>query len=266
MDKKIPELIWLFMLFFIMAATEGSAFEEASLPVASDAITFEQNFDSKSALPEMATGNAAPLLIFGKQSYAKGLSGYALFCGKGGAKIRYSAQNNIDFDKPGAVSLWFFTDNWQKSTGMPRVLFFATECSKGYIGAETENDPKNIPLLERKIRLRILYSKLIPDGYLALSALGPKADNMWHLLVFAWHGNSIYMSLDGAPFSSKVLPSKISTKALPSTDFSIGTEAFQNYLLDEVRIYSRKLSNIEVKAIWEKGNMEINKNKQREVK
>lgn len=267
MVDKPTQIYILMILFFIIAgATECSAFEEKILPVASDAITFEQNFDNQTLLPEMSGGNAKPILVFGKQSYAKGINGYSLRCGKDGAKIRYSAKNNIDFDKPGSVSLWFFADNWQKSAGMPRVLFFATENSKGYIGAETENDPKNIPILERKIRLRILYSQLISDSYLALSAIGSKADNMWHLLVFAWHGNSIYMSLDGTPFSSKGLTSKISTKALPSTDFSVGSESFQNYLLDEFRIYSRKLSDAEVKTIWERGNMGINKNKQTEGK
>lgn len=266
MDKLTQIYLVKILFFIIMVTTECSAFEENKLSVASDAITFEQNFDSQTLLPEMSGGNAKPILVFGKQSYAKGVKGYSLRCGKGGAKIRYSSSQNIDFDRPGSLSFWFFTDNWRKGIGEPRIVFFATECSKGYIGLETENDPKNISPLERKILLRILYSPVIADCCLALPAIGIKGDSMWHLLVFAWYGNSIYMSLDGVPFSSKVLANKISTKALPSTDFSVGVESFQNYLLDEFRIYSRKLSDAEVKTIWERGNMEINKSKQREEK
>lgn len=266
MDRITLKFIWLFVLFFIMAVTECPAFEERNLPVASDAITFEQNFDKQSLLPEMAAGAAAPLLIFGKQNFAKGVNGYSLLCGKGGAKVRYSAPDNIDFGKPGTVSLWFFTENWQKGIGEPRTVFFATECSKGYIGVETENDPKSISPLERKIILRILYSAVLPDTRLALPAMGVKGDNMWHLLVFAWSGNKVYISLDGGSFSSKDFVNKVSAQALPSTNFSIGADASQNYLLDEVRIYSRKLSDMEVNAIWERGNMEINKNKQTEGK
>ena len=249
-----------------MVTTECSAFEEKKLPIASDAITFEQNFDKQSLLPEMAAGAATPLLIFGKQNFAKGVNGYSLLCGKGGAKLRYSSPDNIDFGRPGAVSLWFFTDNWQKGIGEPRTVFFATECSKGYIGVETENDPKNISPLERKIILRILYSAVLPDTRLALPAMGAKGDNMWHLLVFAWSGNKVYISMDGGSFSSKDFVNKVSAQALPSTNFSIGADASQNYLLDEVRIYSRKLSEMEVKAIWERGNMEINISKQKEGK
>ena len=265
--NKVPiKFIWRFIPFFIMAGTECLGFEETSLPVASDAITFEQNFGNKSLLPEMSAGSPKPILIFGKQSFVKGISGYSLLCGKGGVKIRYSAPNNIDFDKPGTVSLWFFADNWQKGIGEPRIVFFATECSKGYIGAETENDPKNISPLERKILLRILYSQVLPDCSLALPAIGIKADNMWHLLVFAWSGNKIYMSMNGAPFSSKDFTKRISAQALPSAHFSIGADASQNYLLDEVRVYSRKLSDMEIKAIWEKGNIEISNGKQKEEK
>ena len=266
MEKTTKVLFWEFILLCIIASTECLAFEEINLPVASDAILFENNFDGKSPLPEMSAGKEAPILIIGKADFVKGINGYSLFCGKGGAKIRYSSKSNIDFDTPGTVSFWFFTDNWQKGVGEPRTLFFATECSKGYIGAETENDPKSISPLERKILLRILYSPVIPDCSLALPPIGVKGDNMWHLLIFAWSGNKIYMSLDGSPFSSKDLKDKVSAKALPSEHFSIGSESSQNYFLDEFRIYAGKLSDMQVKAIWERGNMEINKNKQKAEK
>ena len=243
------------VLILFAITTECLAWEVGKdIPVASDAITFEQNFDDKSTNPEMAVGKAKPIHIFGKIKFVKGIKGNALFCGENGSKIRYLLKDNIDFSKAGTVSFWFFTYNWQDGAGKHRTLFFATESSKGYIGAQIANGPKKKSPLERKIRLRILYSAEIPDCILSLPPLSVKANNKWHFMAFAWSANKIFMSLDGASFSSKTLPNKISTKALPSTHFSIGSNDSQNYFLDELKIYSRKLSDLELKKIWIKYN------------
>ena len=93
-----------------------------------------------------------------------------------------------------------------------------------------------------------------------MPAIGAAGDNKWHLLVFAWSKNKIFMSIDGAPLSSKELTRDISDSALPSAHFSIGAESLQSYLLDELTIYSRKLSDTEIVEIWQRGNKAINEN------
>ena len=256
----------IFVFFFLINLSCLAGADENALPVASDYITFEQNFDSSLSLPEMAAGNPNPVLILGKLEFRQGLKNTALFCGKGGGKIRYSLKGNIDFNKPGTVAFWFFTNNWRKSIGGPRTLFFATECSQGYFGIQTADGPKNISSLEREIFLRILYSSAIPDCSMVLPPLGIDGDNKWHLLVFAWNKNRIFMSLDGNQFSSKELVSNVSSVAFPSEHFSIGADAHQNYLLDEFRIYSKKLSDAEVAEIWKNDRKERNKNGETEKK
>ena len=253
------------LLLFILLVSDCFA-REKSLPVASDAITFEQNFDDKSVLPEMASGQAKPILILGKLKYVKGIKGNALYCGAGGAKIRYLCKDNLDFSKPGAVSFWFFTDNWQNGIGKHRTLFFATESSKGYIGSQIANSPKSKSPLERKVRLWILYSSKIPNCYLDLPPLGMKGNMQWHLIVLAWASNKLYMSCDGAPFTSKTIKGKITPKALPSTHFSIGSNDSQNYFLDELKIYSRKLSGAEIKQLWSRFKVKNNNIKKKKKK
>ena len=58
----------------------------------------------------------------------------------------------------------------------------------------------------------------------------------------------------------------ISSVAFPSEHFSIGADDHQNYLLDEFRIYSKKLSDAEVAEIWNNYSKEINKNGETEKK
>ena len=69
----MPVLKLASFLFFTSICSNFGA--TATLPVASDAITFEQNFDDKSVLPEMATGQAKPILILGKVKFVKGIKG-----------------------------------------------------------------------------------------------------------------------------------------------------------------------------------------------
>jgi len=169
-------------------------------------------------------------------------------------------KNNIDFAKPGTVVFWIFADHWQEKFGEPRTLFFAIESRAGYIGFQTADGPKERSSLEREITLKILYSQLIPDSYFLMPPLGIAGDNKWHLFAFAWSKNKIFMSIDGEPFSVKELKVDIAEKAFPSDHFSIGSDSFLNYLLDEFRIYSKKLSDSEIAEIWKNENEKLKQN------
>lgn len=252
------KLILLSIIFFCCMG-DREAWAE-SLPVASDYLTFEQNFDSYSTVPEMAAGTPRVVAVLGSVNFRKGLSGWALLCGNGGAKIRYFLKGNIDFGNPGTVAFWIFTDNWLEQFGEPRTLFFAIESRAGYIGFQTADGPKKLSSLEREITLKILYSQVLPDSYFSIPPLGVDGDNKWHLLAFAWSKNKIFMSIDGKPFSAKELKTDITEKAFPSDHFSIGSESYLNYLLDEFRIYSKKLSDSEISEIWKNGNEKLKQN------
>jgi hypothetical protein len=63
--------------------------------------------------------------------------------------------------------------------------------------------------------------------------------------------------LDGKPYSTCRLNNVINTKALPSKLFSVGSNSHWNYLLDNLRIYSRTLTDREVEYIWIKENKKL---------
>jgi hypothetical protein len=67
------------------------------------------------------------------------------------------------------------------------------------------------------------------------------------------------MSLDGLPFTAKTLNGNVSSKALPSSHYSIGSDDSQSYFLDEFKIYSRKLTDDEIKKIWIKNQNKCRK-------
>ena len=241
------------IVFIVLACAESPAQSATSrkLPVASEAIIFEQNFDDKSAFPEMAVGKAKPVAVIGKLSFKNGIKGWALACGAGGSKIRYMMKSNLDFDNPGTITFWFCPVNWRNASRKhPRVFFWGLEYSKGFVGLQVANGPRYLNISERKIRILLLYFKDIPRTTLEVAGIQPKGDNKWHMLAFTWSKGKISLSLDGIPFAVKTMNENFRNKLFKGCSFSIGSEYGAQYLLDTFRIYNRTLTERELKEIY----------------
>ena len=227
-------------------------------PPAGDALRFELDFDRSDTRAGIAEGSPDTIQVFGTVSLRDGLHGKALFCGEGGAKLRFAAAGNLNFDKPGSLSFWFFPLDWDADHRY-RCFFFGTESSQGYFGLQQANDPKDIKPYDRDLHLLILYSKTLPSTTINMPPLGKNALGKWHLIALNWDANSVAISIDGQDFSAWQLKGKLDRAAIPSNHFSIGSDQHWNYLLDEFRIYSRKLSSQEARDIYQQGLQKIAK-------
>lgn len=221
-------------------------------PPGGDALLFELDFDRSGVQAGISGGRRQPLQVFGTPEWRPGLRGQALLCGAGGAKLRFATAGNLDFDRPGSVSFWFCPLDWDADYRY-RTFFFGTESSQGYFGIQQANDPKHLKPYDRDLHLLILYSPVIRATTLALPPFRRAGLRQWHLVAAAWDGRRVFLSLDGAPFSSWELSAPVSRSALPSAHFSVGADSEWNYLLDEFRIYGRRLGDAEVQAIFRQG-------------
>jgi hypothetical protein len=228
-------------------------------PPAGDALRFELDFDRSGTQAGLSEGSAKPIHVFGTVSLRDGLLGKALFCGEGGAKLRFATAENLDFDKPGSLSFWFFPLDWDADHRY-RCFFFGTESSQGYFGIQQANDPKSHKPYDRALHLMILHSKTLASAVFALPPFGKNGLGRWHLIAANWDANSVALSLDGQEFSVWQLKGQLDRKAIPSDHFSVGSDQHWNYLLDEFRIYSRKLTAQEVQNIYQQGLRKIAKN------
>ncbi|MDD3952722.1 MAG: LamG domain-containing protein [Lentisphaeria bacterium] len=227
-------------------------------PPAGDALRFELNFDRSGARAGLSEGKPEPIQVFGTVSLRDGLQGKALFCGDGGASLRFASAGNLNFDKPGSLSFWFFPLDWDADHRY-RCFFFGTESSQGYFGIQQANDPKDRKPYDRDLQLMILYSKTLASTVVALPPFGKNALGRWHLIAANWDAGSVALSLDGQDFSVWQLKGRLDRTAIPSEHFSVGSSQHWNYLLDEFRIYSRKLTAQEVQDIYQQGLQKVAK-------
>lgn len=242
---KITVILFMFLTFQLIA--------QMQLPIASDNIIFEVEFDNKDTTADISQGKPNVLKTLGKIVLKKSPWGNALYCGKGGAKLRYEIANNIVFWENGTAILWFRPLNWKEVRFThPRVFFFGVESNKGFFGVQVGNGPKSLNILERKIRILLFYFKHIPSTIMNINGISIPKDNNWHMLAVTWGKNEIGLSLNGAPFAIKKINGVFKKEYFKGPSFSLGSNVGANYLLYMLRIYNCRLNDQELKDIYTK--------------
>jgi hypothetical protein len=239
----------IFLLFLITTISTVSA---QNLPVAHDALLFKVDFENNCDAT-IANGNDKAYQIRGKATYLPGLDGKAILSGKGNACIIYECKDNINFDNPGSIVMFFKSNsNWHK-TAQPGITLWGLGNNKGYIGLRISNHPKNICPCRRTFELLILDVKGRKNKgyYLQMPALSRICKN-FHMISIAWAGSNLYMSCDGQNY--RVFPQ---VRPLSNQDFAnskrfaVGNTT-SSFLIDDFRIYGKKLSDEELSSIWER--------------
>ena len=235
---------WLLLLFCCIPLCAREEF-----PLFSEDLSFYQGFE-ESVEADLSLGRSTPVWKAGSVSFRDGLRGRALFCGRGGAKIRYRRKENLDFGRPGTIVFFYRGLNWEAEKNLPRLFFWAVESSRGYIGLQGANDPKHLCMCERGFQLMLLYGKRLPQKVYAVPPTGKQGCGSWHMLAFSWAGAQLFVKWDDRP-------SKVYTNALPLMDedfpedsFSIGADTLWNYLLDDFMIYRRRISEEELNRLY----------------
>lgn len=235
------------MLIFSAAAAAGFA---GDIPVAQEALSFKVDFDGNCEAT-IANGKAKAHEVRGKAQYLPGVKGQALVSGKGNACVIYECKDNLDFDKPGTVLLFFKANSdWHKNP-QPGITLWGLGNNNGYICVRIPNVPKNVCPCRRRFELLTLSIKGRKDkAYtLQMPALSRICRN-FHMISIAWAGDQLFMSCDGQPYRSFKQPRPLANADFTVKRFAVG-HAYSNFLVDDFRIYSKKLSDAEIQKIWE---------------
>ena len=226
-----------------------------------DFLVFHAPFDG-SVAPTVAEGETAAYPLR-KAAFVPGIFGQALKCGIGGTGVNYMAKDNLDFDNPGTVTLWFKIDCACGTQG-PAIGFWGTgnSAEKGMVSLTVLNDPmKQCPCM-RQIGFMLISQRRKTKSY---SVFGGKGDNRictgWHLLSGAWSGGKLYVSLDGQPYCSFEPDKPLSNAEFEyCRKFGVGSALDRwEYAIDDLRIFSKRLSDQEIQSIYNTGTRLLNK-------
>lgn len=250
----------IFLLLLLIGSTLLIA---EALPTAHKSLLFKVDFDNNCDAT-IANGNDKPHQIRGKATFLPGLDGKAILSGKGNACVTYECQGNIDFDKPGSIVMFFKANsNWHKTT-QPGITLWGLGNNKGLIALRISRNPQSscpcrrtfeLLLLDIKGRKNKVYSLQMP-------ALTRICKN-FHMISFAWAGGNLYMSCDGQNYRVyKQIRPLSNADFVHCKRFAIGNTT-SNFLIDDFRIYGKKLSDDELALIWENNK---DKAKQKETK
>ncbi len=220
-------------------------------PYAAD-ITFYHSFDTGPEA-DLALGGEKVVWHAGTIKFADGMrGGKALVCGAGGALLRFNRKDTMNFDHPGTIVLFYHPLDWEAQTAknLPRMFLWGIESSQGYIGIQGANDPKSRCMNDREFHLMFLYGKRIPSATYCIPPPGAAGRDGWHMIALSWAGAEYSFKWDQRPLLKFTHPIPVKDSDFPCTVFSIGTASAWNYLLDDVIIYKRRLSNDELDALF----------------
>ena len=133
---------------------------------------------------------------------------------------------------------------------LQRMFIWGIESSQGYIGIQGANDPKNLCMNDREFHLMFLYGKRIPSATYCIPPPGAAGRDGWHMIALSWAGAEYAFKWDHRPLLKFNHPMQVKDSDFPCPVFSIGSASAWNYLLDDVVIYKRRLSNDELDALF----------------
>lgn len=232
------------------------------------AITFYLGFEH-GLLAEMAKGRAQPTRIIGTPRFQPGLYGRAMTIAAPDktAHVWYSTLGgNVDLTRPGSLSLWVSPRGWVRSEN--EDYFFPAKIMSNYcilqFGRQGRLESGRVDMIYLWARLGLTKARLVGGG----NSLAWKNDE-WHLWVMNWRSRSVEFSIDGRPFNRADTPVPFNTEwdGTGHTHLFVGAQdPTAAYLVDEVLVLHRPLTQSEVRWLYGQGIRQARSNLQRESK
>lgn len=239
---------------FLFAAAVCAAFTTVSAAesAAADALKFSCNFDDTTDA-QIAPGRATAAEFRGVKVFEEGITGKAIRIGDKAGCPLYLSKDNLDFDNPGSVVLWFKADSWHGQKSGRGVGFWGIGNAKGLIMIQTASGKEGDCPCRRPLELYILHTaKRKNTRHTITPPALTKLCQGWHMVSVAWNKESIFLSYDGAPYKAFKLQVPLSNEEFAHCNrFSIGSNFNKNFLVDNFSIYGKKLSDAELQKIWD---------------
>ncbi len=226
--------------FVALAVLAGGSVARAG--VGDDAITFWAGFDDQ-VNANQAVGSAAAATS-GTVSYVDGVFGKALVVGETGATVTYSSAGNLPTTK-GTIEMWIKPVNWSLVSNRYDYhhRFFLADDSNGWLQIYKFDENSFWCVRGTSTNYRTLNT-VVPYA----PALG-----RWVHLVTTWDGLVVRQYVNGLFLENELtqmpgLPAQFKVGDIP---WSVRTD--QTTLMDNLRIYSRPLTQAEVQGRFAEG-------------
>lgn len=222
-----------------------------------DSISFYVNFDDDTVNPAMAGGEKILKMPPKDTGFAPGLFGKGLRFGR----ASYHCPGNMDFSKPGTLVYWMSpAADWPAEGKYPYLfplIAFPGGGSKIVQGRQNGDYGKtrvyvNVETPDRK--------DWISNGISGGS--GPEwTKGSWHMITFTWTPQSVGISIDGKPVHETTLKHPLANS---EGDWFMFTTQFKDEgehqtMIDEIMIFNRKLTDEELKNLYEETMKKVKK-------
>ena len=228
------------------------------------AITFYLGFEH-GLIAEMAKGRAQPTRITGQPRFQPGLYGPSVMMTAPDktAHLWYSTLGgNVDLTRPGSLSLWISPRGWVRSDS--EDYFFPAKVMSNHailqFGRQGRLKSRRTDIVYLWAHLGTTKERLVGGG----NSLAWKNDE-WHLWVMNWRSQSVEFSIDGGPLNRADTPVPFNTEWDGSghTHLFVGAQdPTTAYLIDEVLVLDRPLTQGEVQWLYSEGTKQARSNPQ----
>jgi len=254
--------LWLVViLFFVLLGGRFCLSAADSLDtLMNDYCTFKASFDKGDINADIAVGNELGTANGGNLPvFQDGIRGKALLINETSVKdVRYTSDSNFVLSKPGAISFWVQPVQWLRGDGLPNLpggkagqkvqtgmVFFSTSIGKAnfVIKRQTTHD------ITRDESDRLLIYSSAFNGLRDIRLWHKDMiwrEGEWHHLVLTWSRQDIVLFIDGSRVGQTVIEKPM--EITPDT-FTLGSQFGTSILLDEFCIYSKQLTDEEVKLL-----------------
>jgi hypothetical protein len=213
-----------------------------------DRLIFHVNFDDEVCLPAVAASEKSIHSEFKDSRFVPGLLGKALYIGR----VVYKAKDNLDLSRPGTLMFWIAPHQWTKLEIEPYLFPFIawTGDTKIILGRQKAPWGKtriyvNVETAERK--------DWVSAGVDNVGSGRDWKNGEWHMIAVTWTPESIGISVDGRPVQEKTLKKPLAkgTSEWMMLACQLDDTGSTQILLDEFSVLDRKLTNDELKKLYE---------------
>jgi len=216
-------------------------------------ITFYLGFEG-TLQADLATGSPDPRSVKGAPEFVPGIFGKAL-----GLKatdfmyLDYATLDNLDVRKPGALAMWTAARNWVR--GDEEGYFWPAKIMSNGVQLMFGRQGQLLNPTRRTDML-YLWTQIGSTKDFSISHGDSLKWNNgeWHLWVMNWRANSVEFSMDGGPPQRHDTPAPFHPAGDTAGSLILGQQGPATaYLVDEVIVFDRPLSEDEIKWMHEKG-------------
>lgn len=218
-----------------------------------DDISFCVNFDDENPEAVLAGGGKTIRSVAVKPAFVPGLFGKAMQFGS----VSYHGAGNLDFTKPGTIIYWMAPQNWKQIEKEPYIVPFMAHNDESKILIGRQGDvwgrSRIYAFVEAVDRKNNVYNGL--NG-----ASGRDWKNgEWRMIAVTWTPETIGLSVNGTPLQEANLKQPISKSNNGWFSFTACDREDHQILLDELVVLSRKLTNEELKSLYDETMKRVKK-------